>query len=356
MNEKLTFWKKFKISITDFEKYQDLAAEKISKTIIYILVLMSIFSLVISGLYMYKFVTIIQDTKQYISENIETITFENNKLNIVSYQKEKQEILIGRDGNIASKIIIDTNIQDEETKNKEIEEIKSSGNGILILNDKILVKNELVATPREYKYEELAKQLELSNLNKEKVIQLLSIESMMPMIVICAVTIFIYMLTIYLSTVLVDILIFSAMGYIFTILAKIRIKFTAVYNIAAHAVTLPIALNLIYFVVNFFTGFTIKYFDITYSAITSIYIIAAILIIKSETIKKQIELTRIIEEQEKVKEELKRKEEEQKENKEKKEQEEDKDESEEEQKEKKDRKKKDGTDINIGKEPEGNNV
>lgn len=356
MNEKLTFWKKFKISITDFEKYQDLAAEKIGKTVIYILILMTIFCLVITGLYMYKFVTIIKDTKQYISQNIETITFENNKLNIVSYQKEKQEILIGKDGNIASKIIIDTNILDEETRNKEIEEIKSSGNGILILNDKILIKNELIANPREYKYEELAKQVELNNLNKEKVIQLLSNESLMPIIAICTVTVFIYMFMMYLSSILVDILIFSAMGYIFTILVKIRIKYSAVYNIAAHSVTLPIVLNLIYFIVNFFTGFTIKYFDIMYSAIASIYIITAILIIKSDVIKKQIELTRIIEEQEKVKEELKRREEEEKQKDEEKKDSNDENESDEEKQEKKDKKKKDGTDINIGKEPEGNNV
>ena len=47
-----------------------------------------------------------------------------------------------------------------------------------------------------------------------------------------------------------------------------------------------------------------------YTAIASIYIITAILMIKSDVIKKQLELNRIIEKQKKVREELKRKEEE----------------------------------------------
>ena len=53
--EKLSFFKKVRISIFDFDGYQELAAEKISRTIAYIVLLILIFSIVISLTYMYQF-------------------------------------------------------------------------------------------------------------------------------------------------------------------------------------------------------------------------------------------------------------------------------------------------------------
>ena len=55
-------------------------------------------------------------------------------------------------------------------------------------------------------------------------------------------------------------------------------------------------MNIIYFIVNSFTGFTIKYFEIMYTTVATIYIATAILMIRSDVIKKQIELNKIIEE------------------------------------------------------------
>ena len=66
---KLSFFKKIKISIFDFDGYQDLAAEKISKTIIYIVLLMLIFSIVISCIYVSQFYELINQAKNYINNN-----------------------------------------------------------------------------------------------------------------------------------------------------------------------------------------------------------------------------------------------------------------------------------------------
>ena len=68
---------------------------------------------------------------------------------------------------------------------------------------------------------------------------------------------------------------------------------------------LSIVLYLIYICVNITTGFTIKYFDLAYEIISYIYIITAILMIKSDLIKQQIEIGKIVEEQKKVREEKK---------------------------------------------------
>ncbi len=127
------------------------------------------------------------------------------------------------------------------------------------------------------------------------------------------ITMAIYLFIIYFSTVLVDALLYSVLGYITGIFSRLRLKYSATYNIAVHSLTLPIILNLVYMIVNQLTGYTIQYFDIMYMAITCIYIITSILMIKSDMIKQQMELSKIISEQEKIKQELARQEQEKKE-------------------------------------------
>lgn len=102
-----------------------------------------------------------------------------------------------------------------------------------------------------------------------------------------------------------------------------------------YALTLPILLNIIYIVVNTFTGLEIKYFSWMYTTISYIYMIVAILMIKTDLINRQVELMKIIEEQEKVKKEI----EEQKRKKEEEKKKEPKDDNEEEKEQKKKEKK-----------------
>ena len=225
--KKLTFLKKLKISITDFEKYQDLGAEKIPKTIIYILILMLVFSLVIAAVVTYKFSINSDEISQFISANIDTESVDSNLLNYVqNYEKT------------------------------------------------------------------------LSNLyNQIGIVPFFGV-------------IWLYMFIIYFTSTLLDILVLSLFGMIIASLTKMKIKYYALFNISAYSFTLPIILNLIYFVINSFTGFSIRYFEVMYTTVASIYVVAAILLIRDDIIKKQIQLTRIIQEQEKVRAEMQRHEEE----------------------------------------------
>ena len=172
VNDKLTFWKKLKISITDFEGYQDLAAEKVIKTILYIFILMLIFSIVTTALYTYKFMNMVKGIRQYISQNIETITFQDNKLGIIPYDGEKEIEIANEDG---FQILINTNIKEEEEKNTKIEDIKLARNGILVLEDKVVIKNEMLPDIQEYSYEEIAKEfgIDSSTINKDNILQYL---------------------------------------------------------------------------------------------------------------------------------------------------------------------------------------
>lgn len=346
--EKLTFWKKLKMSIFDFEKYQDLAAEKIIKTICYIGILVFIFALVVAGIVTYKFSATIANVRSYIDENIETVTFENNQLNIVPKNHEEKTTIENEEINIT--VILATQIEDEQKVQENIDEMNSEENAVLILKDKIMIKNEMLTKPMTYSYQTLAEQYNINKIDKEEILNLLSYDTIKPVLFAMFGIFLVYFFIIaYLPSTLIDIIILSVFAYIVSSITRIKLKYSAVYNIAAYSLTLPIILNIIYVIINGFTGFEIKYFEIMYTTIATIYITAAILIIRSDVIKKQMELTKIIEEQDRVRAELQRREEEQKEQEEKERQK-----KEEEKKRKKEDKKEEKEDL--GEAPEGNNV
>ena len=117
MEEKTNFFKKLWISVRDFEKYEQFAADKVSKAIIYIL----IFTIAISLTYTYKFYTIVEGAKDYINENIEDIKLENGKLEVST---NSEDLTIINEESIVPIIIINTsddvNVEELKGKNKVI--------------------------------------------------------------------------------------------------------------------------------------------------------------------------------------------------------------------------------------------
>ena len=299
------------MSIFDFDGYQNLAAEKISRTVGYIVLLILIFSIVITLSYVYQMNKMINKTRNYIETEIAEITYDNYELSIKNNGEDYSEIDV--DDLLTAKIIINTQTTDEEQIQKSIDEISSQENGILILKDRIIIKNEFVSDVSEYSYKDISEEYNINKIDKNEIINMLSGQNVTRFLVIFAITMLIYMFILYFSSILIDIFLLAILAYIVTRIAGLRLKLTAVYNIASYSLTLPVIMNIIYFVINRFTGFTIEYFQIMYTAVASIYIITAVLMIKSDVIRKQYELSKIVEEQERVKEELKRKEEEKKE-------------------------------------------
>ena len=178
---------------------------------------------------------------------------------------------------------------------------------MIISKDKVIFKTSMSNIPTTVSLLDISNQYHIVNLNKQDIISFLTNNQIY---ITFFIAIFIYMFMIYLGTVLVDAVLYSLLGHVTALLSGLRLKFTAIYNIAAYGLTLPIILNLIYMVANILTGYTIQYFSVMYMAITCIYVITAILMIRSDVIKKQIELSKIIEEQEKVRQEIARREQE----------------------------------------------
>lgn len=342
--EKFSFFKKIKTSVFDFDGYQNLAAEKVGKTLAYIAILMLIFSIIVSAIYTFQIYNLVNNTRKYIDSEIEEVSYENNILSIIP--KSGEDIIrINVNGSTSNKIIINTQTEDNEEIQTTINEINNSESGILILSDRILIKSGLSDYLTEIEYNSISEMYNIDSMDKAELLNLLSGQDIYIALLLFALKIIIYLFIVYFSTILIDIILLLVLTYIVTRIAGLRLKYTAIYNIAAYSLTLPIILNIMYFIINSFTGFTIKYFQVMYTAIASIYVITAILMIKSDVIKKQFELNRIIEEQERVREELKRKEEEEKEKEEERR-------NREKEKEEEKKKEKDG----INKEPEGDNA
>ena len=336
----------------DFDGYQNLAAEKISRTIGYLVLIMLLFSVVISATYTFKGYQLVNRVKDYISTEIAEIQYENYELTIIPNSGEAVTEINVEDV-FPFKIILNTQETDEEKIQESIDQLEKEENALLLLKDRLVLKSEISTKLLETSYKTISETYTINKLDKDETLAILSGPLVHQFMLLFFVTAIFYMFILYFSSILVDILLLFVLAYIVTRIAGLRLKYSAIYNIAAYSLTLPVLLNILYFVVNAFTGFTIRYFQIMYTAVASIYIITAILMIKSDVIKQQVELNRILEEQERVRQELKRQEEEKKE---KEEQEKREKEREKQEKEKQKEEKKKKEEGNLGKQPEGDNA
>ena len=158
----------------------------------------------------------------------------------------------------------------------------------------------------------------LESLSKQDILNYLNGSGMLSLYITFFIVMVIYIFIIYTISVLADTVVIAILGNITILFTKLKLKFSAVYNMAIYALTISIFLNAIYITVNSITGFEIKYFQIIYTSIAYVCLVAALFMIRLDLIKRQAELMKIREEQEKVRQEMnekKEKEEDQKENK-----------------------------------------
>ena len=308
--EKIGFFKKVWYSIEKIEKYSDLSAEGFGKTLKYLIALMIILA-VVSGLAT-TFNTSIKLRKaaKYIEENAPDFTYSENTLNIDS---EEQPII--NEGTELGKIIIDTKAEDEETINQYIYSINDEEDAIIILKDHLLFKQngEEILT---YTYDSLLQDIGITEFNKQQLVEYLTSSNMMTVYFNLFTVLFMYAFVIYLINALIYILLISIVGFLATLILRMKIRYVGIFNMAVYAVTLPTILEMIYIGINAFVNYSIPYFDVMYVVVASIYVIAAIFILKSDLTKQQQEVQKIVEVQKEVREELKEKEKEKEKNKE----------------------------------------
>lgn len=292
--KKMGFFRRVKNAIVNFDEYKSFAEEKVWTTIKYIFKIAFIFSLIVSFALTYRVTQEINNALQIYKNECPEFRFENNILVIDSDNKQ----FVKGDPNGYIGILMNS----EKEELKEIQEASNYQVIVAALKDKLILK-DLNGTENSITYEKMSKKIDFNNINKQETLNMVFSDKMIEIYITVIVLSLIYFYLAYLIQFVLDTLVLSLVGYLLSKIVRIKFKYKSLFNMGAYAVTLPIVLYMICLCVNILTGFTIKYFEIAYNAIAYIYIITAILMIKSDLTKQQIEVGQIIEEQKKVREE-----------------------------------------------------
>lgn len=352
--KKMKFFKRLWYSISKIEKYPDMAAEGFKRALGYLVKIVMLLTLVISAGMIYQTHILIQKGVNYLKDEIPEFTYKDGVLSVAS----ETELKINKEKFPIGEVIVDTNTEDEQKVNQYINEVTENGEGVVVLKDKIIVKNSSVVGTINYSYKDTFEQMGITEFNKQDVINYTNGSGMFKLYASLFLTIFVYSFIMYFLTTISNVVLLSIFGFITTLLAKIRMRYVAIFNMSVYAITLSVILNMLYIGVNVFVPFSMEYFQVMYVAVAAIYLVAAILILKSDFIKKQAELMKIAEAEELIKkenEEGKKEEPDNKENETDKDNKEEKNKSKEKKKKSKD-KDENKDDGNLKDEPEGSNA
>lgn len=308
---KMGFFKKVWYSITKIEKYPDMAAQGVGSAISYLAKVIIILAIVLCMGILYQSYQIIQEGVNYLQNEFPEFSYNEGKLDI----KSEDIIKISEENSFVGKAIIDTKTDDEKEINKYINEITESGNGIIILKDKVILKNQSIAGTINYEYNEMFKQMGINNFTKQDVINYAHSSQIANLYISIFITILIYSFIMYFLTTISNIVLLSVFGYVTTWIAKIRMRYVAVFNMSVYAFTLSVILNMLYVAINIFVEYNMEYFQVMYVAVAAIYLVAAIFILKADFMKKQAELIKIEEAEAIIKKQLEEKEKEEEEKK-----------------------------------------
>ena len=339
--KKQGFFKNVKNSIFNFDSYQEFAMQDMKKGIFYFLKLSILFSVVISIVFAALQVTVtVPNVKKFIEGDIPNFSYSNGTLDLQS----EEPVTIDK---IADDVLIiaDTKELDDAKINEYKDKINLYEIGVLILKDKIYLKNAYTLSEiQEMTLSDIESVYGKSEFTKQDILNDMNSINMISLCISLVFTVFLGFFLIFVFMSILDIIILALLSNIIAMLSRVKMKASALVNISIHAMTLPIVLLLAYAVVLLTTGFEIKYFNIMYRGISYIYVFTAIFLIRQNLIKQQIELTTIVQKQQELKKELEEKEtEEPKENKDDNKSNDKKDED----------KKEENKDNNVGKEASG---
>lgn len=308
---KVGFFKKVWKSITKIEKYPEMAADGVPKAIGYLAKLVLILSAVLCLGTIYQIHSLVKDGVDYLQNDFPDIAYSDGKLDV----KSENEIIIPAENSVLGKTIINTKDIDEAKQNEYINNIKSDGgNGLIVLNDKAILISEGLSDNVEYRFKDIATALNVSNFTKQDLVNFVNSSKILTVYLSLFIVLMIYAFVIYMISKLIDVLMLSVFGFIASMLAKIKMRYAGIFNMSVYALTLSIILDTVYIIVNIFVPFTIKYFQVMYVGVAAIYLVAAILMLKTDVREQMMAVAEIEKTQEEVREQLREEEEEKKKN------------------------------------------
>jgi len=302
-SKKIGFFSRIKRAITNFDAYQEFSLEKLSVAVKYFIKLMLIFALVITIALILKIYWVTKDISQKFEASFPDFKFENNELVLAN----NTPVEIGDDNHDFGIIVgADDSIRPDNIDMSTID-YKTVA---IVLKDKVVIKNkdlDSYGLDTTITYNSVANYYNINNVTKEGIVNYINGKNMSRIYIAFFIVAFMYEFVIYFGSTLLDVLVLAILGFLISRIFKINFKFKPIFIMSFYALTLSIVLYMAYLTANILAGFEITYFRIGYNAISYIYLITAILTIKSDLIKQQIELMKIIEVQKKVKEEFEEK-------------------------------------------------
>ena len=297
---KLSFFKRLKMSIFDFDKYHIIASEGLGRAMMYLVKLILVFSLIISLASILKFSQIMDEAMGYVNDQVPNFYFSDNIFHIES----EEDVIIENHEYTDFKIILSNSETYDENTLRDFD-----GIAIALTKNNILLKQANSTSIIKQSYEEIANSYDLNQVNKETFLGLGTGQAGYTILGNVFGVVFIATFLTYFMTGILDTIALSLLGFIITRIIRLPLKYGAIYSISISAITLSVIINLIYMIVNLFTGFVIPYFQIMYTLVSYVYLIAVLLIMRSEILKKKVKIQMHIVNKEKKEEPIKEKEE-----------------------------------------------
>ena len=290
------FLKKVWYSIFKLEKYGEMAAEGFGRAMNYLLKLSFIIAVLTSCLVIFQVTQKMQKAVDFLNDQVGEFSYTDGMLQIDKEQPIKAP------SSTFGEVIVDTNVETEEQLNQYLDSL-GNNKALLLLKDKVIVKGLVSEETINYQYSSLLKELNINQIDKQGVINYITGNEIWTIYIQVFLVICIYSFLNTLVPILINVFGLSIFGWIATWLAKIKMRYVAVFNLAIYSLTLSVILQVAYMIVNVLTGITMTYFQVMYIAVAAIYLIAAIFLIKSEFVKLQLQKIKEHEENAKEKKE-----------------------------------------------------
>lgn len=293
-NKKIGFFSRIKIAVAKLENYNLFVEEKPSIAVKYFFLIVLVLALVISGIQTFDVMQKIQKGYQYVKNEMADFSYENGTLSF----SEKQ---YGYDSEYDFYLIADT---DNEITDEMLQEYKTQvkSSGLIFLRNKVIYKSG--NSEVEYQWADLSKQYGITSLDKTQLVEEIESVGMMGIAITMLIAICLSMYIIELVSTFIDWLMITIFSLIVARVCRIHMRWKHGFNISIYALTLPIILSMLYNIANYMTGFYTQYFRVVYLLISYVYVVAVILMIKSDLLKQEVEVGRIIETQKEIHEEL----------------------------------------------------
>ncbi len=218
--KKQVFFKNVKNSIFNFDSYQEFAMQDMKKGIFYFLKLSILFSVVISIVFAALQVTVTVPTvKKFIEGDIPNFSYSNGTLDLQS----EEPVTIDK---IADDVLIiaDTKELDDAKINEYKDKINLYEIGVLILKDKIYLKNAYTLSGiQEMKLSDIESVYGKSEFTKQDILNDINSINMISLCISLAFTVFLGFFLIFVFMSILDIIILALLSNIIAMLSRVHL-------------------------------------------------------------------------------------------------------------------------------------